>query len=1626
LVSSAPPKVLSVSTYTKEVSIFGDQYTIGYFEVDFDQDLYVYKGIPVCDPICTADLDCPPCDYTDPDVCAGMYDDASLDCPCFSYLCDIPQVFPGRSTLTRTLESGPALWRVERNASDSCEALVFRVQRNISNAAYIQVDQPVWYTNIFRPDVVGNRYQAICPSIWSPAMTVGNTLWLPNSPEPDRDYVTFELQKRNVSEQPIDYNCVAPAELNATIWGDPWYADQHICFPMNGYGNWDGEFDLGVYGLPMRWVVPLKSGECQTFHLGFWGSLEKLFISYDNPWIEADQSDFYNNGSFFFNPGRYSDSTAEGQDEFVMTRCFPAGEEHYLYITAFVYGYLEMWIQDSKDWMDLIPFTDVSQTAFPHDFNNGFTILCGDKTFTNSHDYVQDFAPWDEGISNTRMLFPSESPNYFYPVISTFYQDSRFAIPTLPEQPLIPKRIVVAMLLDWDLVVQSNFERKNGPYIPIKHQFLDKSEFGSCRIEFHGNFGNSQWEAVVGKPDDSVYNQKNTTCDANAFNQVKAKIAKNLAIVEDSSDVTSILDLSFELDYLASSDPYYFCAEKFSKYYQTSVDSTSRAITTPTDGCIYEWGTEEFAQDDCCNFTLSYLEACKIKNKTVDIPTVSGISADTDSCAIPDCARLSALNLGQENIRAERPDGCQEKVALLDPFSNGRLAPYLSCRRKFFYYFANYGLPCDHDIDCPNGGSCSTYRGGVEARGECLYQVDSQLDQFLNCMFTDMSAYVITQIQQSIGAANNTPQEWKRALAIDGCNDPSGFFIGAIQRLMTLDFGCPFDGLMELDTLDPVTSFSCSGVSQSVVPYEESCALQFCNWDSTLNSSACLDPINGDSFCGLCENGQECWDLTYAAEVPFDEDSCNKAILCALNNGTYILTNTTDECENIFSCDLTCDGDECLNQGDCTDERYGYCTDQGHYGPGDLSYFTAEGGTCVVEVVNPLPYSQNPICYGYNLQQEATGVCFWPTPAADCTTSKYAEYQEEEFITKSATWYPFAESKAFCYTWPKICKGVKDAGDTQIQDNAIWGLTDEECSARGGYLDNLWEWKTGRWLGGQARTLNWTDRVYKTRMEPGKMFDFVSLSKWVNAAIRAEYGLLLQGSLFCQYASSSEHINRLVCNCVGQEDNCYNTSIGTADIGALCAGHATYFSSPPFLLQFTDYSAGYIGCHNVLMSPRSMIEFKDSQKPSLANALISYGEDIKWSSDRNGNYAIFAKVLTDGLRLEFNGTIGNVTLSADFNQQRLDYLSETFTVLDIGVRRTMDNKLVVPLYSKVTVTKTGFVGVIPELETNATYYFIQRRAGDWTILPREVFSGGELAYLAVILTMYCFGLIGCVGKLIAFFWLNGIHWDRLLFVLGTLTTFFIFRVVLFSLVLSNGLIDSTSPAPGYVLIEFPILLYFIFVSNYIMLWFFIRKDTKKLKSYKKLIQSANIGIVTLNAFVFIIFIICIILYETIVQDPYFICGGALVVFDSNTAFIILMVYRAIFSFIEIAFGVCLLYAGITFVKLLKSMDHVPIAVVYRTQAIALFGGFGLIGQGIYLLVVVATRTEQSLYLSLSILIVVEIIPTWVFLVTCEVKKISSLATASRSTRSKTQDAGEGVSVTLKSPGKSKTITVGQQ
>jgi len=262
-------------------------------------------------------------------------------------------------------------------------------------------------------------------------------------------------------------------------------------------------------------------------------------------------------------------------------------------------------------------------------------------------------------------------------------------------------------------------------------------------------------------------------------------------------------------------------------------------------------------------------------------------------------------------------------------------------------------------------------------------------------------------------------------------------------------------------------------------------------------------------------------------------------------------------------------------------------------------------------------------------------------------------------------------------------------------------------------------------------------------------------------------------------------------------------------------------------------------------------------------------------------------------------------------------------------------------------------------------------------------SSGETAYISVCLALYL------IGWVVSFLGLIRLVVDRALYfliiIMVLVCSLFTFRSVLFIMALANADGIARTPAIGYVLIEFPLILFFSFVSIFILTWVRIVRATKNLDyGHDRWLPVAFFLTGFAILFVLGVFVLMVILYSTVVNAPTFVCQGTFLLLDTSASFAIIMTYRSIFSALELLLGIVLLKIGTQLVLIFhkfRTKIQVPMGKQIKIGLAVYSGSFGLFAQAIYYLVITASKNPyQSIYLSLSILLVDEIIPALCFFV----------------------------------------------
>eukprot|EP01127_Copromyxa_protea_P017178 TRINITY_DN5206_c0_g1_i1.p1 TRINITY_DN5206_c0_g1~~TRINITY_DN5206_c0_g1_i1.p1 ORF type:complete len:891 (-),score=93.63 TRINITY_DN5206_c0_g1_i1:410-3082(-) len=842
-----------------------------------------------------------------------------------------------------------------------------------------------------------------------------------------------------------------------------------------------------------------------------------------------------------------------------------------------------------------------------------------------------------------------------------------------------------------------------------------------------------------------------------------------------------------------------------------------------------------------------------------------------------------------------------------------------------------------------------------------------------------------------------------------GCVDPAGHLLGAFNRQYSPSCPDPKQCWTYpiLDSQDEIKKADCHKgctITRATIPFNSACQSKFCNWNSCTGlpeaecKQLCEESKPDPYFCGVCENEKNCIDMSDEGLALDTSEACSEAIVCFLNNGTKILTDSEHACRNTMTCsdctgvDGECNEANCLQEYECTDVTdpiYGIFT-------GTLAN---NSGYCSYQVSNPLPWDQSPmtrLCFGWYLANPLMPCLDERISKEDCVPNSPA-LNFSPFITSEVRYIERASTKEECEQ-QKVCWGPVVATANQAGQGDDFKVIGESfCD---GNYSSIYKWKQKRtWRGGRPRKPEWTKRVYGPRWQEGGIFNHSAFALTLEEASQKQYFQTVQSYVFCEYFRTLQELEWLVCNCVSGSDDCYNTRVerNVSDIGSYCGGKATTLVAPPFTFHFPNSKGEDTNCYTFLFYHTSIYSLREvSKKPHISNVVIFFDEEYIWGI-RNQKNGIWGKVLTDGVYVSLlspeNKTFEDVEIFVQKSSEYKKVMTPNFnnfnTFNNFDVAFSGENGTIIPMNVTVHELEDSFRAVIT-LEMNRTYWIVNR-VNDWEDQTRSVFTVGERAYISILLTSYVILLALALWKIVrGFIYSRKLPSMRLVFIiLGIITTFCICRIILFSLLVTQRIVDVT-PGIVYMLIEFPILLYFVYVSNYIIMWAFLHKVVSSMSDTAFMTQ-ANWLTFIVNAIITITFLIFVLAYEVIVGDPALACNSQLVAWDEDSAHVITLTYRCVFGAIEIVIGMFLLIVGTTFFNLLAADRRAPehYVLAKRILAVSIVGCIGLVSQGIIWVIFPGLKAIPSNYMSLSILLLVEIIPTFFFLILITEKKGAS-------------------------------------
>lgn len=1594
----------------------GDQYSTGVFDLTLDEDIYLLRTYGHCSTVACSTLRCPRCDYTNPLICSGALRPATgnasdADCGgCRNISLPAPLVcqdtslwpYPSISPMvgeTRTFDipKSGVVFTYHPIPPDACSTFVVKVTPLYGGSTgSLMWNADTWTGNNAQDYLARWTYNSICPdrSGW------GKTLVLFFVPE---ENVPSARARVDIEWIPLPYNdtnkypstCTLPAGLTS---------DTHQCLPEAV----ERTFTPTVVGQVYRFAITTSTTRTTPLCPGvlYVGSNTfRTLVSTTDPWVSS-----LNSSTALRRPNFDTESSIPG----TFGVCLPAGSTVYVWLYAPTITAFTILVDTNREWIIKDNTNEYSPINYFRNLVATVSLKCGENRYTPYGRYYSSIEDMDTGTAFIRFMYPSARADVFYPQ-PIFASPPWFAvnIPTHTDDipaTFIPKKLLLQVTLNQRLAPRTGVLGKQLAF-PYDYEFMTEQEFRTCSLEFNG--------LLTGPSDTSVpltatrtasqIGPMEFTCNAREFDRISAKIRSiqnevDVLVNQDSVNLDEVNQLYFEQGTLVNSNEFYFCENELLGYSVLAPNPEPKE--SETDICLFDFGTPAFANDSCCTFNPSAPYAtCEPELRAVpDQYVIDSFEPKIATCPTSVCAQDSLTAVIIEKNSLQDPNRCGGSGSFEAETTD--LRSYWECLTSVFGEdpIVNPGPTCTHDDDCGAGILCST------RTKRCLVPIALAEQRFITCIYLRLTQFTRNYITQTVLNVTNTSvpilTSWREQFSDPfACSDPyspvgyapTALVTGRCPSCVTA-YGVPFNLniVFQYGVGANVIAggWDCwNGPAECVYTYLPTTADSFCGTQGCTTNT--FLPFNlfgaglcaGGSFCGLCEDGFNC--VNVSDVVPLA--ACNgTGFLCNLANGSKIMTATQAECTSIFSCTVPCPNGPCLTAAECA--AAGSCSDFTDY---SIEIFNGDtNGGCFFDLRYAAPFDTTALRCG-SFRQTILGCVNYAVDEANCNSLNFSYGDRSVNLISNVIYRHPANTSSACAAYGKYCADeVLSSGSNSY--SAIYNLNPpSNCKD----LRSLFTWTNGTWRGGQPRTVNVTTPQYANRFS---QTDRVGLNlprvlEAVTESVNKIKSLKVESLMFCETHYIS-FLDELSCSCLQgkPEAQCFANRGNVSNVGVACDEPTTIRTSSALITTTSD-SLPAATCISMFISQPTVTIYRDSSISSLRTLLVNYREDTPWAI-RNTNDAIVAKVLTDGFVATFRGTVTDVTFCIRLSELRTNYRDASgYPILDLASRPdTADFTDLKPTnFRNVNVTDDGYFCVDLEvLESGTIYHFVQTFDG-WEDAPRVVFTGGEIAYLSVLLGLYFLGLLMSSAKLIYLIVMNGFTQIRLVVVLLLMICFFIFRVVLFCLLLSNSLLGTDAArAVSYLLFEFPILLYFCFVSNYISIWLVTISFSRKFTAQQKRnIKIANLASILFNVAILLLFIIMIILFQTVVAEPTPICAGRVIQFDDSQAFALIIAYRSIFSAIAIFIGCMLFVTALMFGELLADpYFEIPPIVRFRIYAISIIGGLGLIAQAIYFLVITATKTTPSNYLSLSILLVVEVIPAMLFIFVETIKTNTDLRT----------------------------------
>lgn len=1257
--------------------------------------------------------------------------------------------------------------------------------------------------------------------------------------------------------------------------------------------------------------------------------------------------------------------------------------------------------------------------------------------------------------------YPSERPIPIFPLPAWLFGDVRFVnyYPDILPIPSSGRQYFSASLIDFQPDISQSPQTVFGNY-------PTSLALDSCQMQFMGSLVNAQGNPISLDP--VPFTPRKPNCTFSSYSETIPVYTEIATIMGRATTPDDVRNARVAVDILTYSLPYSDCVNYVDELVDT--DSLVRSVATTicdpdntnsSDPCCNPDLGWNGSGCEARPLTYSTNSFRSLSAKGESVCSVSGTSK---------CASLFAADYvaASENAQSSL-EGCAVNTPIAVSFQ-GEMQRSVRNVTDYWLGEdpAGLGHPCQVDADCtlldgdavaPGPHSCDMLRG------VCNYPITRLYQRFIGDWLPTVPYLLknITAIALGIPeAAINNPDIWYTALSI-GNTDCTGEYtwgygyrtsFGRYWTVQSNALGCTIGENTAGEDYCPqrfctttfcTVSFECQAntgsnslcwTGFSTLPFIPSnCTkgqeqAQICNWADAYATPNYTSPgsyIMSDpdactatpNVCAVCETGSETTCLGFTSIAT--ESACTSSFACFLANGTRVITASVAECNSIMSCNSTCYGSDgktlipCSTSAQCEGASgSGECDNIG-WSFSDLGGLNQFRQACITP---PLTWwGTVGDCAGVTDSSSGKVEYGRPTPYGCIYYERASEGCTAVYGASAKPWTPFT-TEATC-TAKTGCWQIYDT--SLLQNDHTWSQKPAaDCAAVNGEIKSLSNWHPGAWRAGVARPLTWLATNNVSIPYPvAPTVDLMRFGKAFTFASSYAYAVPQLSETFCRYNTLHSVMSPVVCSCAGdgaKNSSCYDSTL-VAPQGSLLSSSAIFIVCEGSGLQEDIATPSRVTfnlstvqqCHEIYVNNYPASNYAQTAAAALSTFLLDFSVSKPYQFV-NSRGALVGQIIGDGLIMTAADVVQLVNLTICTTPRTdITVTNKGYSVYDFAsVSADDESEVPTPMFISGAYWDRSINAVCAPFEkvVSGRAYFPIVRYPNAATRKKSDFGGGQTFFFAIMCCAYLFATALAAWRFFATVAVGMLApRNTQVWIFLTIFLLTIIRALYIILILTGVVIGNSSTAIDYILVELPSFLFLTIMTFFIIIWATLIRVNRKLSRRKTNTNFWGVFFF-INGVIYSIFIILIIIYESVKPQTTTLCGGRLIELNQTTRRNTAIAYRAILAGFALIISIAFFITGSRIYTSLQGASNARAGRKRKIFWLTTVCSIGLLGVST-LLIVLAASGRQNNYVALALLVVFEVIPCCVILFALwDVETKEKMSDTGQSTRSNSRGASQ--------------------